>query len=292
MEATQSYANPIIEALDPIIRINRDMLRALEGEIGLSDNEARMLVDMYYQWQKSRIGTNNRVKGLDREAKKEDIKAEPHEVLSWMLKQSEVLEAQIPRALATYVAAHPMSWFFEQTVGIGAILSAGLLAHIDIDKAPTVGHIWRFAGLDPTLVWGKGQKKPFNGQLKTLCWKISDSFVKVSGREDAFYGKVYRERKQYEIARNDRGELADQAAAKLEKFKIGKGTDAYKAYSIGRLPPAHIDARARRYAVKLFLSHLHECWWKETHDGELPPKPFAIAIAGHAHYIPPPQVKP
>src|SRR5581483_161544 len=25
--------------------------------------------------------------------------------------------------------------------------------HIDIEKAPTAGHIWRFAGLDPTLRW-------------------------------------------------------------------------------------------------------------------------------------------
>ena len=37
--------------------------------------------------------------------------------------------------------------------GIGPVIAAGLLANIDIKQAPTVGHIWRFAGLDPTNKW-------------------------------------------------------------------------------------------------------------------------------------------
>jgi hypothetical protein len=53
------------------------------------------------------------------------------------------------------------------------------------------------------------------------------------------------------------------------------------------LPPAQIDNRARRYAVKLFLAHLHHVWY-ETEFGEAPPKPYPIAIMGHAHYIMPP----
>jgi DNA modification methylase len=76
----------------------------------------------------------------------------------------------------------------------------------------------------------------------------------------------------------------DQAATKLEKFKIGKTTDAYKAYSIGKLPPAHIHARAKRYAVKLFLSHLHETMHEIEH-GTTPPLPYALAHLGHAHKI-------
>jgi hypothetical protein len=81
---------------------------------------------------------------------------------------------------------------------------------------------------------------------------------------------------------------AEQAKAVLEKKKIGKTTDAYAAYSIGKLPPAHIHARAKRYAVKLFLAHLHEVWYTK-HFGEAPPKPYPIAILGHAHYLAPPQ---
>ena len=236
-------------------------------------------------------GMNNQIKGLARDAEKEDRKPEPHDMLEWVFTQTDTLEKQIKRILNIYVITHPMNWFFDQTIGIGPVLAAGLLAHIDIEKAPTAGHIYSFAGLDPTKSWDKGKKRPWNADLKKLCWKIGDSFVKVSGRDDAFYGKLYRERKEYEIDRNDKGLLADQAKAKIEKFNIGKDTDAYKAYSSGKLPPAHIDMRARRYAVKIFLSHLHQCWW-EQETGEPPPAPYPIAHLAHAHFMKPPQVKP
>ena len=50
------------------------------------------------------------------------------------------------------------------------------------------------------------------------------------------------------------------------------------------LPPAHIQARAKRYAVKIFLSHLFDVWYK-LEKGQEPPKPYALAILGHAHEI-------
>jgi hypothetical protein len=282
----------IIGQLEPIIKLNRDIIRAMreEGPGGVTASEARFLVDTYYTMQKQRIRINNQVKGLDRDAKKTGNEPEPHDVLLWALGNMETFEEQIKKALAIYVETHEMSWFFAQTLGIGPVLAAGLLAHIDITKAPTVGHIWNFAGLNPDIAWKKGEKRPFNGQLKTLCWKISDSFVKLSGRDDAYYGKKYRERKAYELARNEGGELRDQAATKLERFNIGKTTDAYKAYSAGKLPPAHIDMRARRWAVKLFLSHLHQRWHEQV-IGPVP-KPFAIEHRGHAHVMDPPQVPP
>lgn len=51
------------------------------------------------------------------------------------------------------------------------------------------------------------------------------------------------------------------------------------------LPPAHIHSRAKRYAVKIFLSHLFSVWY-ELENHEKPPKPYAIAILNHAHEIP------
>ena len=44
------------------------------------------------------------------------------------------------------------------------------------------------------------------------------------------------------------------------------------------------EERAKRYAVKLFLSH----WFEEayrTHYGTEPPKPYPIARLGHAHQV-------
>ena len=101
-------------------------------------------------------------------------------------------------------------------------IAAGFLAHIDIERAPTVGHIWRFAGLDPTQKWEKKTKRPWNADLKTLCWKLGESFVKVKGNENDIYGKVYEARKAQEVLRNEAGELADQAADVLKNKRIGK----------------------------------------------------------------------
>lgn len=281
--------NPELESiLSPLHKISKDMMQAIrKSGGGFTTNEARFLVDLYYQMQKQRIILNNQAKGLDRDAKKAEREAEPHDAIDFILLQSKTLEDQVKRILAVYVEMHPMQWFFAQTLGIGPVLAAGLLANIDIHKAPTAGHIWNFAGLNPGIRWKKGEKRPFNAQLKTLCWKIGDSFVKLSGRDDAYYGKVYRQRKEREVEKNERLEFADKAAAKLENCRIGKDTDAFKHYSEGKLPPAHIDQRARRYAVKLFLSHLQQRW----HEQEIGPvpKPFAVAHLGHAHVIEPPQ---
>ena len=72
------------------------------------------------------------------------------------------------------------------TIGVGPVICAGVIARIDIHRAPTVGHIWRFAGLDPTQKWEKGKKRPWNTDLKRICWLLGESFVKVINNDDAF----------------------------------------------------------------------------------------------------------
>lgn len=255
---------------EAVTRIKRDLLKAAAQ---LSDSEARYLVDAYYIMQDDRKRSHNQERALDEAG-------EPNAIIGWLAEQSTTLENQIKRALDKYTQEHKMGSWMREIVGIGPVLSAGLLAHIDIEKAPTVGHIWRFAGLDPTQKWEKSQKRPWNAKLKTLCWKIGQSFMKLSNNQECVYGHVYRERKAYEIARNERGGNKEIAAEIIKK--VGKSTEAYKHLKEGRLPPGQIDARARRYAVKLFLSHLHGEWYRRHFDEE-PPKPYPIAILGHAH---------
>jgi hypothetical protein len=315
--------HPEIESLlTPAYKLSRDIAKALRQQGGgITDNEARFLVDIFYTMQDQRIRCNNQVKGLDRDARKAETDAEPHDALDWTLTQFKTLELQVEKLLAIYVDSHPMAWFFTQTVGIGPILSAGLLAHIDIHKAPTAGHIWNFAGLNPDIRWEAKTKRPWNAELKKIAWKIGDSFVKQSSHPRDFYGKVYRERKAYEWQRNMAGTMRDQATGYLGAKNYGKDTDARSWYSgqcdpekvracleaakaptaatckadagngIPMLPPAQIDMRARRYAVKLFLSHLQQRWY-ETEFNTAPPKPFAVSHLGHAHVIDPPQVNP
>ena len=297
--------------LEPIQRLTKDLASAART---LSAGEARFLVDAYYSMQENRIRTGAQIRALTESE-------EPHDVLRWLNEQDEALEGQIKRALSRYAESSPLGEWALSIDGIGPVITAGLMAHIDITKAPTVGHIWRFAGLDPTQAWSKGQKRPWNASLKTLCWKIGQSFMKLQipldDRPAPFYARIYRDRKKLEIERNIAGAFSEQAELAIAKRKIGADTDAILWYTgrlsaeavkvyyetppekrmsvakklagesgtgVRMLPPGHIDARARRYAVKLFLSHYHERAYT-LHYGKAPPLPYPIAMLGHAHKI-------
>ncbi len=267
--STEAAVIPI-DLMEAQRKLSKDLKEAAKH---LTEHEARFLVDLYYTIQEYRKSSDNQTREGE----------EPGELLSFFAGQHRVLENNIKRALDIYTSNHVIGRWLKSITGIGPVIAAGLLAHIDIRKAPTCGAIWRFAGLDPSATWGKGEKRPWNARLKVLCWKIGESFVKVSGNDSDVYGKVWRARKEQETRKNEAGEYADQAKAILAAKKIGKDTEAYKALSVGKLPPGQIHARAKRYAVKLFLSHLFEVWRK--HEGLEAPEPYCFAHLGHVHKI-------
>jgi len=322
-------------------RITKDAWEKVGDDPGnMSKDEIRFMVSSYYGVQELRKLLKNRVSAL---SKRDD----PATMFNFIFDGVDITEKNIKKFLITVSANNPLGQWAESIRGIGPIISAGLLAHIDITKAPTVGHIWRFAGMDPTLDWlGKEKattlvnsvlprgatltdeqfveianlanrradklmtqvqnfaestkkgtyltkenviktlsKRPYNADLKLICWKAGESFVKTSNRTDDIYGHVYAARKVLEIQRNEAGDFKEQADAKVGK--VGRSTDAYKSYSIGQLPPAHIHARAKRYAVKLFLAHWHHVAY-ELEYGTPPPKPYILNQEGHTHYMAPP----
>lgn len=218
------------EALVPIKKLSKDL--AVAAKV-LTHNEARYLVDIYYQLQEVRKASSNQIASM--------VKTnEPVSLLEWFRDNAEGLEGQIRRALDKYSDNHRVGRWSKSIIGVGPVIAAGLLGHIKLewdDKegghhlASTVGHIWRFAGLDPTMVWEKKQRRPYNADLKVLTWKIGQSFLKMSNNEDCLYGKLLRQRMHQERQRNAEGLFADQARAKLVKYNIDKKTDAYKWYS-------------------------------------------------------------
>jgi hypothetical protein len=268
---------PITEAMEPLKRLTRDLAKAA---ITLSPHEARFLVDAYYLMQHNRISAAHQMRTLDKGN-------EPHEVIDWFAVQSEMLENQVKRALDKWTDSQPVSIWAKSICGIGPVIAAGLLAHIDITRCETAGHIWSFAGLNPEMVWEKKTKRPYNASLKALCaFKLGESFVKVQANDNDIYGRVFAMRKKQELEFNDN--LKFKALAEERVAVVGKTTDAYKAYSVGKLPPAHLHARARRYAVKLFLAHYHMVAYFEHHK-VLPPFPYAFShLEGHIHFIAPP----
>lgn len=131
---------------------------------------------------------------------------------------------------------------------------------------------------------------PWNPKLKRLCYLLGDCFMKFSNHKDQFYGAIFRQRREYEDRLNEAGKYADQAKKSLEEVRYGEGTEARKHYENGKLPPARMLLRAERYAVKMFLSHLHHVMYWD-YFGKAPPIPYALEKleqSQHRHYIPPP----
>lgn len=303
------------DLIEPLARLDRDLRKAAK-ELGQRD--ARYLVNMYYTIQKFRIRTQSQIR--------KTVEAdEPNELLRWVFAQMKTLEADVKRALDSYSTSTSVGEWSRSIPGIGPVLAAGLLAHIPIEKTPTTGKLWAFAGLAPPSVkpWRKGQRRPWNGQLKALCWKIGQAFIKVQNLENDIYGRVYAHRRKLEDERNINGEFSAKATAVLKKTNIDKNTDIYGWYAgyytletvleyrklaatsslkaqtflkehrepgkgVPMLPPSHILLRSQRYAVKLFLAHWHHVAHCEAF-GRPPRKPYILDKEPGLHkFIAPP----
>lgn len=141
--------------------------------------------------------------------------------------------------------------------------------------------------------------------------------MKQSNNPECFYGHIYRDRKALEITRNDSGHFAPQAQREANKPGRDTGkwawnnacypagtTAATLALPVEKREPylksvrgapgsgipmlhlGHINDRAKRYAVKLFLAHFHAEWFRREFGRE-PPLPYPIAHLNHAHVIAP-----
>lgn len=254
-------------------RLARDV-RSMSAD--MDSNSARLVVDAYYTLQENRIAFSAQARELEKENS-------PHELVAFMAHNLQIMEKALKYPLERFAASTVAGEWALKQYGIGPVLAAGLAAHINIAKAPTAGSIWRYAGLDPTQTWEKGQKRPFNAELKTLCWKIGQSFMKFSGKDQCFYGHLYKQDKARRIAKNEAGEYAEFAKSILEK-KNFKANQTRAKLESGVLSDAQIDAQARRFAVKIFLSHYHAVAYQD-HHGEPAPRPYIIAHGGHVHEI-------
>lgn len=290
--------DPSIDPLNPeseepeakaLIREFRKSLKTSLDQFSIE--QVRWMVDYYYQIQDYRIQADGQIWAS---TKSGEIVPEGMNVLG---NQMHSVESSIKLFLGQYSERFVCGQWAKSICGIGPVISSGLIAHLfpligpmgtttGKDGLPrgmnTAGKVWVFAGLSPDREWKKGELRPWNAKLKVLCYKAGESFVKVQNRPDDFYGKLYRQRKGYEAAKNEAGDYREKALELMKKFS--RTTEAYKSYSAGKLPPGHLHARARRWAVKIFLAHFHEVAYCEK-TGQRPPKPYVLDILGHADEI-------
>ena len=187
-------------------------------------------------------------------------------------------------------AVGPVWDWLTSIKGLGAGGEAAkLLAQIDdIGKFVTISKLWAFAGWavdndGETQHLKKGQKAPYNRDLKAICWRIADQFVKQRT-------PVYRE--EYDSYKEDdrrkHPNVICQKCGSLFPPDV-KRCPGCKATNTGYnllYCAAHLDARARRKIAKLFLSHLWVKWREE--DGLPVSDPYVIAVLEHTNMIPVP----
>jgi len=133
--------------LDVINRFRQDALEKIGFDpVNMSRIETRFIVSSYYGIQKARLQVNNRYKALEKSG-------ESISMLSFILAGLTATENNIQKILTAFSANNGIGNWAESIPGIGPVISAGLMSEIDITRAPTAGHIWRFAGMDPTSEW-------------------------------------------------------------------------------------------------------------------------------------------
>jgi hypothetical protein len=270
-----------------------------------SKSSIGVIVNTYWDVQGARIALTNRLRTVeDREG-----------YLSAMADRLTIMENDLSKQMRYEVENHPLWHFWLKKIkGMGEVLSAQLIHLItgqvhteecrkkraeyfskksprerrkylqylkqqgeypkdlppeyyqcdcpwmEIERFPTVSSLWKYAGLG-SIVEGKavkrekGKKCDWNPKLKALCWKIAESFVKQRGSP---YRELYEKFKEEEKRKNP------------------------------ELTGRHIEARARRKTVKLFLAHLYEKWHelKRLEAG----LPYPQARLHHKNYIPPPAI--
>lgn len=109
-------------------------------------------------------------------------------------------------------------------------------------KCPNCSNLMEAVGHAERRV--KGEKTPFNPRVKTLVWKIGESFVKQNAKRSG-YRKLYEEHRR---------QVEAKPCTKVHKDKQGKVIPCFDA---------HKFAKAKRLTVKVFLCHLYEVWRKE-----------------------------
>lgn len=198
-------------------------------------------------FQRERIRMGNRVVAVEQGRSTVNIAT-----IERYCERFQLLEKEVTCEIAESVKEHEVYWWLSATKGIGPGLAGCLLAHIDIEKANTVSALWKYSGLAVTDGVAdrptKGQKLPYNAELKRICFLIGSSFLRANS--------PYRD-------------LYDEAKAHYQRTKPDWTLK-------------HRDMSARRKMTKTFLSHLWSVW--RFQRGLPLRQPYAFQLLNHDGY--------
>lgn len=135
--------------------------------------EVRDAVDDYYDMQHMRINTEGRIRAIVQGTNEGNL---PYLVRTYSNYQ--VMEENAKKALEAFAQAHPAGVWLNSILGIGPVISACLIAMLDIHEAPTAGHFWSYCGLND-------HNRPWLGATKTK--EIVDAIIGTKKSADITY---------------------------------------------------------------------------------------------------------
>lgn len=261
--------------------------------------------------QNQRIQTILRIKAQVRSKKL--TKEEAQSLINNLDTRLKADEKSIKLDMAKALKSVPI-WkeWFQHVHGLGPILSGGIIGEMgNVERFDHISNLWSWAGLG--IHNGKADRRavhtqsPWNPHMKGLCWKLGTSFARRGKFFANRYGefKVDEERKNipwgapfeaeelvgFKLHDPDCGLLTIATGANVPRTPginitkdnvktLLKNADAMKLDEIIiRRTDGHVDQRAKRRAVKLFLG-VTWMYWREL-DGLPVPDPYAGQLLGH-----------
>jgi hypothetical protein len=210
--------------------------------------EIRPLIDLRDRViQKNRIAFGNRLAALENET--DEASVSTHLRYNRWHKRFMELEKELNDDIKAEAEGIPIVECLCAVKGVSFTLAAKLVGMIDIERAPTISALWRYAGY--AVINGererptKGEKLHYNSRLKKDCYLVGSSFLKCSSPYREFYDSA---KLDYETKRPE----------------WTKG---------------HRHNAAMRRMIKIFLAHL---WmtWREL-EGLTTEPPYIIGRNGH-----------
>lgn len=169
-----------------------------------------------------------------------------------------------------------------------------------IERLTTPSKLWKYAGLAPQSKRQEGRKLDFNMTLKALLFRLMKYGFLMQGNNSKYYERytLYKEwkRQAFEaqgvrIQSTPSGRFCsicneDKDVPSSTHFCPQCGGELEKKHAPeGIVWQGHLDSMARRWTLKLFLSHF---WIVYRQALKLPSRqPYAVEHAGHCTVIDP-----